>query len=132
MSAVLIDTGPLYALAVPSDEHHTQAQQDSSRIRQQRLDAVVIFPVLVETYQLLLRRVPLPTAHAWLVQVTATSSFLNPDDEDYLQAAHRVRSYQDQRLTLVNAVLAVVSERLGQPVWTYDHHFDVLRIDRWS
>lgn len=131
MSAILIDTGPLYALAVPSDGLHAQAQRDSQRIRQQRLDVVIAYPVLLETYRLLLRRVPLATAHGWLTQVMSTGSFVNPREEDYLQAAERVRVYRDQPLTLVDAVLAVLSERGDVPVWTYDHHFDVLRVDHW-
>jgi predicted nucleic acid-binding protein len=60
-----------------------------------------------------------------------TASFLNPLEEDYLQAAHRVRTYHDQPLTLVDAVLTVLSERLGLPVWSYDYHFDLLRVPRW-
>jgi predicted nucleic acid-binding protein len=131
MSAVLVDTGPLYSLAVPSDEHHITAQHDSRRLREQNLDIVVVYPVLLETYRLLLRRVALVSAHGWLTQVTASSSFVNPREKDYLEAAQRVRRYRDQPLTLVDAILAVFSERSETPVWTYDHHFDVMRIERW-
>ena len=132
MIAVLVDTGPLYALAVPSDQHHVQAQRDSQRIRQQGLDVVTSYPVLFETYRLLLRRVPLVTAHGWLTQIMAGSSFVNPREDDYFEAAQRIHRYRDQPLTLVDAVVAVLSERSGTPVWTYDHHFDVMRIDRWQ
>ena len=131
MSAILADSGPLYALAIPSDEHHIQAQRDSQRMRQQQLDVVVAYPVLIETYHLLLRRVPLATAHGWLTQIMTRGSFVNPRDEDYLEASQRVRRYRDQQLTLVDAIVAVLSERAGVPVWTYDHHFDIMRIDRW-
>jgi predicted nucleic acid-binding protein len=131
MSAVLVDTGPLYALAVPSDEHHLVAQRDSQRLRQQQVDVVVAYPVLLETYRLLLRRVPLVTAHSWLRQVTTTTSLLNPRAEDYLEAIERVRRYHDQSLTLVDALIAILSEDSRTPVWAYDHHFDILRVDRW-
>jgi hypothetical protein len=29
------------------------------------------------------------------------------------------------------AVTAVVGRRLSMPVWTYDHHFDVVRVEVW-
>jgi hypothetical protein len=96
MSTVLVDTGPLHTLAVPSDQHHTQAQQDAQLLRLRRLAAVITYPVLVEPYQLLARRVPLVAAHGWLPQVTTNASFLNPLDEDYVEAAERVRLCHDQ------------------------------------
>jgi len=43
----------------------------------------------------------------------------------------RLLAYTDQPLSLVDAVLAVVSSRLASPVWTFDHHFDVLRAEVW-
>jgi len=92
---------------------------------------VILYPVLLETYRLLLRRVPLVTAHGWLTQIMTNSSFVNPLADDYLEAARRVRRFRDQPLTLVDAIVAVLSEHSGTPVWTYDHHFDVMRIDRW-
>ena len=122
---------PLYALAVPSDQHHVEAQRNSQRIRQQGLDVVTSYPVLFETYRLLLRRVPLPTAHRWLTQIMASSSFVNPREDDYVEAVQRIHRYRDQPLTLVDAVLAVLSQRSGTPVWSHDHHFDVMQVDRW-
>jgi predicted nucleic acid-binding protein len=37
----------------------------------------------------------------------------------------------DQDISLFDAITHVVSERLHVPVWSYDHHFDVLRTRRW-
>ncbi len=39
--------------------------------------------------------------------------------------------YQDQDLSLFDAIAAVVSERLSLPVWTYDYHFEVMRVEVW-
>jgi predicted nucleic acid-binding protein len=32
---------------------------------------------------------------------------------------------------MFDAVTAVLARRLELPVWTYDHHFDVMRIAVW-
>ena len=74
MSAVLADTGPLYAASVATDQHHLQARIEVEELRRLGFEVVVIYPILVETYNLLVRRVPLPTAHSWLTGMFAVSS----------------------------------------------------------
>lgn len=39
--------------------------------------------------------------------------------------------YPDQSITLFDAILAVLSDRLALPIWTFDHHFDVMGSDVW-
>jgi predicted nucleic acid-binding protein len=59
---------------------------------------------------------------------------LLPDEsypEDFREAAGLIREYRDQALGMFDAVTAVVSRRLSMPVWTYDHHFDVVRVEVW-
>jgi uncharacterized protein len=40
-------------------------------------------------------------------------------------------TYPDQLLTMFDSVLAVLSERLDCPIWTYDYHFDVVQARVW-
>lgn len=87
-----------------------------------------MYPILFETYSLLLRRVSPTVAHQWLHETTANGRVIVPANADYVEAGERVRSYQDQAITLFDALLAVMSDHLKVPVWTYDHHFDVMRI----
>lgn len=105
---------------------------EMDELRRRGVEVVVIYPILIESYNLLVRRVPLPTAHTWLSGMLTVSGFLNPAEADYLHAADIVRRYSDQPLTLSDAVLAGLSMRLALPVWSYDHHFDVLRVPRWT
>ena len=42
-----------------------------------------------------------------------------------------ITHYPDQPITLFDALLAVMSERFDLPVWTFDHHFDVMRVAVW-
>jgi predicted nucleic acid-binding protein len=48
-----------------------------------------------------------------------------------LTAVQYIQRYSDQPITLADGVLAVLSQRLSLPVWTFDHHFDVMRANRW-
>ena len=39
--------------------------------------------------------------------------------------------FLDQDLSLFDAVTAALSDRLGLPVWTFDHHFELMRRPLW-
>jgi predicted nucleic acid-binding protein len=70
------------------------------------------------------------TAEDWLTDI-ADASLVNPSPEDYRLAAAKLRGLADQPITLFDAVAAAVATRLRLEVWTYDHHFDVMRIPVW-
>lgn len=131
-AAVLADTGPLYAAADPDDQYHARAQQEIKRLEQEGLTVVVTYSTLTECYTLVQRRLGLHAAHQWLAEILAAAALINPTPDDYVAAAARVQAYADQPLTLFDVVLAIVSERLGIPVWTYDYHFDIMQAIVWS
>mgnify|MGYP002779025570 CR=1 FL=1 len=131
MRAVLADTGPLFALVDPGDQHHARAHTDYRTLQRQRQQIVVPYPILLETYKLLMRNVRLGAAQAWLGEVGEVAAFVNPAAADYDAASERVRRYPDQAITLEDALLTVLGERLKLPVWTFDHHFGVLRAEVW-
>jgi predicted nucleic acid-binding protein len=56
---------------------------------------------------------------------------VNPTPADFEEAADLVAAYQDRALSMFDAVTASLSRRLGLPAWTYDHHFDVVRVEVW-
>jgi predicted nucleic acid-binding protein len=128
--AVLADTGPLYAAADPHDAHHKQARQQLQKLAREKSEVLIAYPTLLEAYTLVLFRLGKQQAASWL-QETTTAPLINPTPEDYRHAATRVRSLEDQSITLFDVVVATVAVRLSVPVWTYDHHFDVMRIDVW-
>lgn len=131
MGAVLADTGPLYALVDPDDEHHRRAQEELERLAESGYGLVVPFQIVVETYKLIMRSLGIAAGHRWLEEAERRTVLYNPASEDYRKASLRVRRYADQALTLEDALLAVLGERLGAPVWTFDHHFDILRVNVW-
>ena len=132
MRAVLADTGPLYAALDPDDDNHERAQEDIERLNSERLEVMVAYPTLCESYTLILYRLGIDAAHGWMKELRECASLTNPGPEDYGRASDLLLAYQDQNFSLFDAVTAVLSERLGLPVWTYDHHFDVMRVGVWS
>jgi predicted nucleic acid-binding protein len=131
VTGVIADTGPLYSLAVPSDQYHSRARSDLARLANAGLGVTILYSTLVEGYSLLLRRAAPDQAFAWVHSLRATATFVSPKEEDFESSFHLVQRYHDQPIALADALVAVISQRLTLPVWTYDHHFDVMRIDRW-
>ncbi len=129
--AVLADAGPLYAAADPDDAHHERAQRELRRLARDRFEVLVAYSTLAEAYSLVLHRLGKKTASAWLDDVVAGGSLLNPAPEDYRAAAKSLQAFADQPITLFDATLAVMSSRLGVAVWTFDHHFDVMHTSVW-
>ena len=128
---VLADTGPLYAVRDPDDDRHSRAQRELGRLISQNLKVVVTYPALLESYSLVMRRLGIREAHGFLDEVLRGSFIENPTPEDYRRAALRVLRYADQDITLVDAVIAEIADRLGTPVWTFDYHFDVMSANVW-
>jgi predicted nucleic acid-binding protein len=59
-------------------------------------------------------------------QVACAYPILWNDRCDYDAALPRLAGYPDQRSPCIDAVYAALAERLDLPVWTFDHHFDVM------
>jgi predicted nucleic acid-binding protein len=129
--AVIADTGPLYAAVDPDDQYHRRAQRELKRLVRDRHELVIAYPTLLESYTLLLYRLGREVAKAWLDEVLTRAALVNPTPEDYRDAATKVRAFTDQEITLFDAAVAVLANRLGLTVWTYDHHFDVMRAAVW-
>jgi predicted nucleic acid-binding protein len=127
---VLADTGPLYAANDEGDAHHPLALRQLKELARDRREVLVAYPILLEAYSLLLCKLGRHAASAWLAEVS-DASFLNPAPEDYARGLTMVQALPDQSITLVDATLAALATSLGLDVWTYDHHFDVMRVGIW-
>ncbi len=60
-----------------------------------------------------------------------TTIFIVPIEEDHKKAVGRVLRYPDQNISIADAANAEISDRLQIPIWTYDHHFDVMGAEVW-
>jgi predicted nucleic acid-binding protein len=128
---VLADTGPLYALADPSDQYHLQAREQLERLTAGGRFVAIAYSTLAESYTLILRRLGTAYAHLWLQEVVDGSAMINPEPVDYIQASGLIVACTDQPITMFDAVAAAVGERLSLAVWTYDRHFDLMGSKRW-
>jgi predicted nucleic acid-binding protein len=129
---VLADTGPLYALADPSDQFHDRAHRELENIVSRNNSVLVVFPVLCEAHTLVLRRLGGRYAASWLSEMLSGTLPVNPDTNDYLDATAGLRKYSDHPITLVDALLARMTRRLEAPVWTFDRHFVTMRTSVWK
>jgi predicted nucleic acid-binding protein len=120
----------LYAAVDPDDAHHKRASKELDRLSREKREVVVAYPTLLEAYTLVLFRLGKSVASRWLGDM-ANAALVNPSVEDYRQAAIRVGVLADQPITLFDATVAALSLRLDLQVWTYDHHFDLLRVKVW-
>ena len=128
---LLVDTGPLYALADRNDQYHQQANRELILIKQSRYQIILLYPTLMEAYTLVLRYLGLRFAHQWLTAMQQQCGLLNPTLGDYAAAGQLVKRFGDQVITLFDATLAVVSDQLKTPVWTFDSDFDVMGTEVW-
>ncbi|NEN92447.1 MAG: hypothetical protein F6K48_27530 [Okeania sp. SIO3H1] len=131
MRAVLADTGSLYAAVDPDDQYHQQAQADLNRLQQENLGVIVAYPTVLEAYTLILYRLGNETAKTFLQQIFSGVELVNPTVDDYSKAIELVGNFPDQQITLFDDIIAIISNRLSLPVWTYDYHFDVMSVSVW-
>jgi predicted nucleic acid-binding protein len=131
MKSLLTDAGPLYALVDQDDQHHARAYRDWDRLSREGFQLTVPWSTVLETHSLIFRRLGFHAAQSWLDHATESLGLLNPRREHYQEAAQRIQLYPDQAISLFDGVLATLSLQLRIPVWSYDHHFDVMRVEVW-
>jgi predicted nucleic acid-binding protein len=78
-----------------------------------------------------LRKLGSSQATIFLRDLLRTTVFIVPIEEDHKKAIRRVLRYPDQDISIADAINAEVANRLQVPVWTYDHHFDVMETQVW-
>jgi predicted nucleic acid-binding protein len=129
--AVFADTGPLYAAIDRSDQYHHRAQSELAKIAKDQLDILIAFPTVFEAHALILRRLGKRVSFDWLADLRKGFTLVAPTLEDYREAHEKLLEYPDQAITLFDALVAVLASRANILVWTYDHHFDVMRTRVW-
>jgi predicted nucleic acid-binding protein len=128
---ILVDTGPLFALVDPDDQDHQRANEDLAKLNDDGYGLAVTYPTLLEAYTLTLHRIGIRTAHRWVLEIWESLELIEPRPDQYAAAVAMATHYKDQDITLFDSLAAVVAKDLRWPVWTYDHHFDVMGSAVW-
>ena len=131
MRIVLADSGPLYALVDRDDQHHRRSQAELEQLGARGRAVGLAVPILMESYSLVLHRLGPAVAHRWLSEIEVGTGRIHPVAADVTAACERLSLYPDQDITLFDAVLGELADRLDAPVWTFDHHFDVMAVEVW-
>ena len=127
MTTVIVDTGPLVAIADRDDAHH---QACSDWFDHHSGTVIVPAPVIVEVCWLLARRVGPAAEAAFLAGIAGGDPRIESlTGIDYQRAAQLVDRYADLDLGFVDASVIAVAERLGiDTVATINHRdFRVVR-----
>jgi predicted nucleic acid-binding protein len=131
LRAILADTGPLYAAFDRSDQYYAQSRTQLQRLDEENIVVVISYHILLEAYGLVLKRLGTAQALIFLQNLIEGAELIDPTINDYQAAMQKVIRYPDQQISLFDALTAVISERLNIPVWTYDYHFDIMRVQVW-
>ena len=89
---------------------------------------IVPYPIYLEVHKLVLRATGFQAAIAFSNRLAPQTNLLNPTLEDYEAALQFTNCSPDQRITIFDAVTAALAMPMMLPVWTYDFHFEVMRI----
>lgn len=110
MASVIVDTGPLYALADRDDAWHHRTVRFVETTQD---ELIVPASVLPEAAYLLLAHLG-PAAERQLLQSVLSGEFSVEEltHDDYRRALDILRRYESARLGLVDATVMAVAERL--------------------
>ena len=131
IKAVLIDTGPLFALSAQYDQYNKRAIEELKEIGNSGYHLTVLYSTVSETYSLIQRKTGLDEAVKWLEFANLAYNFINPHKTDYEDAILKILQFADQDISLLDSVTAVVAKRLNFFVWTFDHHFEIMQSPVW-
>ena len=135
VSSLFVDTGALYARFVSNDQHHDEAQDVFGGIRDGELAYRPLYTtryVLTEVTRLLLYNAGHDEAQTALNAVNESNVFvvLSDTDEEFESACRRFAEYDDQDISLVDHMTAVMAEQRDvERVFTFDSDFRTLGFD---
>ncbi|MGH9816172.1 MAG: type II toxin-antitoxin system VapC family toxin [Candidatus Acidiferrales bacterium] len=104
---ILVDAGPLAALAHADDQHHAECRSALAEVRE---PLATVWPVLSETMYLL-GRLPQSQDVIWEMFTRGFVRILPLDFPDIVRIRGLMRKYADRRMDLADAALIAVAER---------------------
>lgn len=128
--AVLFDTSALEAVADPRDKYHEKAEQCLLQLKVSGYPFYITTLTIAETHRRLLYKRHLGNLPALFFLEGVYDGSMNivrPIKKDELQAIEYIKQFQDQSITLTDAINMAVMNRLGlRQVFSFDWHFTLL------
>ena len=107
----IVDTGALMALLRASEPQHASV---AAAISAERGSLIVPLTVVVETGQLIARRLGARAEAEWLSRLVSGRWLIEPSPiGDLARAAELIAQYQDADIGLVDATIVAMAERVG-------------------
>jgi len=120
---VLIDTSAFYALLSDSDSFHSQARDAFDRIVDRDQELWTTSYVLVECMALVHRRLGFSVLSQFITYVDSLVNVFWIDSSAHSQALTRLVDSQGSGLSFVDWTIALASDAIGAPVFTFDSGF---------
>ncbi|PIG92182.1 hypothetical protein [Gloeocapsopsis sp. IPPAS B-1203] len=92
---------------------------------------MIPYPIFLKTHSLILKRLGIQIGFRNIQEISVGTEQLQPAFEDCQMATQIIQRYPDQAITLFDATIAAISQRLRVPIWTYDFHFDAINSMVW-
>jgi predicted nucleic acid-binding protein len=126
--AVFYDTGPLVALYGRSDRFKDQAEEIHAIVKAVRVPTYTSTAVIYETHARLLHAHGRDCALDFLEGIyDRVHEIVRPTLEDEHRAIELIKQFQDQDLTMVDALCCAIMERYGiLRVFTFDQDFSIV------
>jgi predicted nucleic acid-binding protein len=117
---LILDAGPLYALAAPKDVAHEEARQGFTQLAQENVDLIAPLPIIFEVFKLLCYRDSPQVARAVLMQMMTMT--IVPVG---LAETEAIATFLNQIPTwggsLEDASVILLAQKLKCPVWTLNY-----------
>ena len=126
---LLIDTGYLIGLTVPRDQYHDQAKRVLSELRRRRVPVRCPLGSALELQRALLYTKPprVEAARQTVEGVLRAYPLVMPSEEDVRSGMEGLARFNDQAISLTDAITASMARREGLAVLTFDvRHYSLL------
>jgi predicted nucleic acid-binding protein len=118
---LLLDAGPLIAIFSPTDEQHGPCRAGLEKLVQMGTELILPLPILYEVHKWLSQRVSPNRSIAALELMQRNMRRYFVTEELYESVLQFRRGLPNWNGTLEDATVAVLSLRIGCPVWTLDY-----------
>lgn len=126
MPPVLVDTAVIYALADRRDGAHEAARELLKHLLEERAPLLVSLPTVYEAHRLILYRLGIGAGIRFLTGYRQLYNLVWPTEGQHGQAIQLLQRFEDQKISLTDAVNAVIAQEAKGSVATFDHHYELM------